>query len=340
MDSIANDLKLITNVTTDCQFKQIVSYKGITSMLLKAIIPYYSNLTIDEIAELIVNTRKRDKNIKAKNDFVDEIPTESGTLNEKNIRMDFVFKVNLPNPDEGAVLGSILSVDFEMQQKVKKNELGYSLVSRAIYYGCDMLRKTVPRSDTYYTNIHKVYSIWFCNGSLEKVASTDYEGIQDEYIHIYNFRRNYTSVTDKVMKVEKEADLVEVILIDLPKLKELYKQGKVKDLDKALMSVFYDKNKLANYLVDVKDEKRDFDDKEVVNMLSYYEQDLIEAKTEGIAEGEAKGITETVINFIDNLHAKNPNISIPKLLQTHLQLFGLQPSNIESICKHYGVKIK
>lgn len=54
-----------------------------------------------------------------------------------------------------------------MQNITSENVLGYNLISRAVYYGASLLRSTVPAGDTKYSNIHKVYSIWFCNGNIK-----------------------------------------------------------------------------------------------------------------------------------------------------------------------------
>lgn len=90
-------------------------------------------------------------------------------------------------------------------------------ISRAVYYGASLLRDTVSAGDTDYANLHKVYTIWLCRHDLKFLdGSRDIRKCfgEDKFIyrHRYNLFRNFDEVSDQVMVVERESDLIEVVM--------------------------------------------------------------------------------------------------------------------------------
>ena len=226
-DTLKDSISRPFEIKKDENFKDIVRYKAITALIVKSTIQEYSSLSLTEIASLIVNTKQRPANMTKEQllgDEVDQLPTEIGTGKEKNTINDFVFNIRIPGSDEVnkvAIIDKIFSVDIEMQ-----NSSPNYLVQRGIYYGASLLRETVPESDSEYANIHKVYSIWFCSKNIPQIKQNNamYKGRADElnkeFVHHFGIRRFYSDI-DQVSIAEKDSDLIEVVFIELNKLKEI-----------------------------------------------------------------------------------------------------------------------
>lgn len=277
--NLINSLENVSSSYKDEIFKDIFRYKCIAALIIKYSILEYQDLDVVDIAKLIVDYKTRGKLTEEEimNDEIDLLQTEIGTGSEKNTISDIVFCVKTL---DGSRYNKI-TVNLEMQTSKPKE---YSLISRAIYYGASLLRNTVPAADTNYTNIHKVYSVWLCTKDI--INETVIE-IQNRYIHRYNMRRNYPDITDKVCKAEDEADLIEVIIIELNKLRKHMN----KDIDRIIYNLIYSTNTVAQYIEQqtkvnlTKFRKAAFD---MVDKIKYGEA----LKAEGIAEGKAEGLAE------------------------------------------------
>ena len=189
--TLKDSINSISEISRDENFKDVVRYKAIAALLVKLTIPEFYDKSLVEICRSIINTRKRQDNMSDKailEDEVDFLPTEAGTKDEKNTINDAVFRVKLDNRITEIKLKCVnkeITVNTEMQKSTSKAALGYDIRSRAIYYGASLLRNTVPAGDTKYTNIHKVYTLWFCIGNLNLEM---YDEIKGRYIHRYGFR--------------------------------------------------------------------------------------------------------------------------------------------------------
>ena len=192
--------------------------------------PEFRKMSLTDIARSIINTRDRSKDQTITNileDEIDFLPSESGTKDEKNTIQDASFRIykeGVINVVDMKAISAMPSIDrmyttnVEMQNHTSR--LGYSILSRAIYYGATLLRDTVPAGDTKYTNIHKVYTIWLC---MENIHDFDIQipELEGQYIHRYNIRRFYDDFPEHAVKAEKKTDLMEVILVELPRIKNL-----------------------------------------------------------------------------------------------------------------------
>jgi predicted transposase/invertase (TIGR01784 family) len=216
---------------------------------------------------------------------------ESGDFSEKLIRMDIVFamqfKMKLPGNDKVSYVN--VTIDFEMQ---KDNPTEYKLVKRAIYYAASLLRDTLVSAEKY-TAIHKVYSVWLC----------DFDFLEsNRYVHRYNMLRNYHEnglsageAGIDIYEVDTDADLMEVIFIELTKLGEHMQD----DLAKFLDTVFHNIGGLSNLMeekigVAIVDTALEKGVSDVVDMTKYAE--IKEAQ--GELRGERKGKIETAVNLI------------------------------------------
>lgn len=301
-------------------------------------------------------------------DEIDFLPTEAGTKDEKNTISDSIFRVDISKGIKELRLRALdreITVNFEMQTSTSESALKYNIISRAIYYGASLLRDTVPAGDTKYTNLHKVYTVWFCK---DNIKLDKYNDIGDRYIHRYGIRRFYDDITDHVVKTEKESDLIEAVMVELPKLK-----NHIDSLnDEMVYKLFFDTTNVVTMIEHTAKVNLTKVRKGVNNMIDYearlaarlaesridYEARLearlaesridyeartkarvAEALNEGEAKGEAKGKLKGEVNtaksLIDNLHKKNEQIAYNKLIKEAETLLNLSSEAIEELNKIY-----
>ena len=219
----------------DESFKDIIRFKAVASVIIKALIPEFRHMRFTEVARCIVDTSERkpdrsDSDIM--NEEIDMLPSEVGTKDEKNTIHDSVFKMNKPETITMNLraVDKIITVNIEMQGVTSESQLGYNIVSRAIYYGASLLRGTVPAGDTKYSNIHKVYSIWLCKNNI-RLNKLD-EVPKELCVHRFSTCRHYESIPGKVERDQKEYDLMEVIMVELSKIMKYSCEECLPELDK------------------------------------------------------------------------------------------------------------
>lgn len=169
-------------------------------------------------------------------------------------------------------LGKELTVDTEMQNKT--TNLGYNLISRAVYYGALLLRDTVAPGDTDYKGIHKVYSVWLCNESLPELSCRD--AVKNRYVHTYKLWRGYEEY--KYVYTDKCTDLIEIVIIELPRLRK--EDSSAAEL---LYKLFNDTQSIVTEIENVANVKLAKARKGVGDMIDYeakLEEDLAEAREE------------------------------------------------------------
>ena len=269
-------------IKKDVEFKTLFKYKSVAAMLLKYAVPDFEKYTLQEIADSILDIHPRNPANEAErlHSEIDLLNEESGDSGEKLIRMDIVFAMQfeLKMPDNDKITYVNVTIDFEMQ-KSKPTE--YKLVTRAIYYAASLLRDTLANAEKY-TGIHKVYSVWLC----------DFEFIDSsEYVHRYNMFRNYHENGTYIYEKDIDADLIEVLFIELTKLKEHIQD----DLAKFLDAVFNDISGLPKLMeeklgVAIGGTALEEGVSEVVDKITYGE--IKEA------QGERKKAIESAKNFI------------------------------------------
>ena len=208
-------------ITEDHSFKDILRFKGIAAIVLKFAIPELKDKTLTEIARAIINCNRARKpdmtDAEVLDDEIDFLPSEAGVKDEKLTINDAVFKVSIAGENmslELSCLESELTVNTEMQNKT--TGLEYNLISRAVYYGASLLRDTVPAGDSSYAGIHKIYTVWLCNKELSDLCLK--AELKERCVHTYSIWREYEN-HDHLYR-DKNADLMRVIMIELPKLKK------------------------------------------------------------------------------------------------------------------------
>jgi len=253
-------------IKKDQEFKSLFKYKSVAAMLLKYAVPDFEKYTLQEIADSILDIRPRNPANDAErfHGEIDLLNEESGDSGEKLIRMDKVFamRFEVKRPDSDQISYVNVTVDFEMQGE-KPHE--YKLVTRGIYYGASMLRDTLKYAEKY-ANIHKVYSIWLCNFELLD------ESKRGRYVHRYNVLRNYHYAGEYLYEKDADADLIEVVFIELKKLSEHMQD----DLAQFLDAVFNDIGGLSKLMeerlgIAIRDTALDEGVSEVIDMSKYGE---------------------------------------------------------------------
>jgi predicted transposase/invertase (TIGR01784 family) len=282
-------------VKKDAEFKTLFKYKSVAAMLLRYAVPDFEKYALQEIADSIRDIRPRNPASDAErfHSEIDLLNQERGDSKEKLIRMDIVFamqfKMKLPDNDGTTYVN--VSIDFEIQ-KEKPSE--YKIVTRGIYYSASLLRDTLENAEKY-ANIHKVYSVWLCNFDFLDDKSKH----NDKYVHKYNMFRNYLENGRYIYEKDVDADLIEVVFVELTKLKEHIQD----DLAKFLNTVFHDLGGLSKLMeeklgVAIGGTALEKGVGDMVDMTRYAEIRAAQERQEGKVEGKIEGKIETAINLI------------------------------------------
>lgn len=219
-----------TDASRDSAFKDMFKYPGMAAELVRGCVKELSGYSVEEVASFIVRGKDNGEKFDAKDLFNSEIERKSeynGELGEKQIIYDMVFDMVVPKENgETETIEVKLAIDLEMQRNMHpvdskaavKSE--YSLVSRGIYYAASLLRDTITRVGAY-SSMHKVISIWICNGVLMAGPGSS------EAIHKYRILRTYDEIPydGTLLKNgsyrDPDGDLLEVIFIELGKLEDV-----------------------------------------------------------------------------------------------------------------------
>ena len=273
-------------IKKDVEFKTLFKYKSVAAMLLKYAVPDFEKYTLQEIADSILDIRPRNPASEAErfHSEIDLLNEESGDSGEKLIRMDIVFAVQfeMKLPDNEKITYVNMTIDFEMQ---KEKPIEYKLVTRAMYYAASLLRDTLVSAEKY-AGIHKVYTVWLC----------DFKFLDNSrYVHKYNMFRNYYENGNYIYEKDNDADLIEVLFIELTKLTEHIQD----DLAKFLDTVFNDISSLSKFMeeklgIAISGTALEEGVSEVVDKITYGE--IREAQ--GELRGERKKAIESAKNFI------------------------------------------
>lgn len=327
-DALADTAVSLVSCTKDENFKDIVRYKAIAALIVKLTIPEFKDKTLVEIAKQIIDLKHRnEKNTDASilEDEVDFLDNEAGTKDEKNTINDAIFQIRTNDGISNIRLENILdkvTVNAEMQNITSENVLGYNLISRAVYYGASLLRSTVPAGDTKYSNIHKVYSIWFCNGNIK--FDIDYNELKNEYIHRYGMRRFYSDIENQVVKAEKSSDLMEIVLVELKKLKEHLDS----DTERLVYNLFYNTGNIVDQIESIEKVNLTKVKKGVKDMIDY------EARTQArVNEAEKATEVNTAVTFLSRQQSKGKKFTLEQAIKIIMDNLGYTKEIAETAYK-------
>lgn len=277
----------------DTQFKVIFTEPKVAVNLVQTLIPFLDinkNKNLDAVIKDSITTYKfydiELKNIPL-NDRVSIIMEKSNetiTNTGKVFRHDVLFDYKV-----GERKKDIYTINFEMQ---KENE-NYDMLERALCYAISISANMLHTGEEY-TKLHKVYSIWFLNFNYfdDKIA-----------VHSIAPRVYYNNKSDVLTnttseqteaKYHKNADLIEVVFIELKKRKNIRNAENFKKLLEVICNNKKETETLKTLL--------NLTDEEVRTMLkqaSFREEILEEGKQEGIQQGrteERKNIVKIMLS--------------------------------------------
>lgn len=296
------------NASYDKAAKRFLSEKVLLAWILKYLVEEFRECSLRDIAEKYIegdprltvgtipvdpdltNAARKLKNKTAPKKIKGD-RNEDSSETEGSAIFDIMFRAIVPTTGETIAL----IINIEPQRTVNT---GYSLVRRAIYYGCRMIssqRETEFTGDDY-DSIKKVYTIWLVMDAPKGGSNSirRYE-IKEKILHGHGHEeiQNY--------------DLMVAIMVFLGNKATKHR------LLRLLHLIFLDKLKAADK---AKVLKRDYDlvltpvmEGELMKMGSLAEgiaerarmEGKAEGKAEGRAEGKAEGKETTILASIRNL---------------------------------------
>lgn len=204
MNELARDLSYAKEkVQYDTQCKQVLSQKEILAWILQRTVKEFTNMAVSDIIPCIEGTPE-----------VSSVPVNPGETNAEKIS-------GMPNedkvPDEGSIYYDIrfyvyAPVDREKIRMIINVEAqnsfypGYDIVTRGIFYVSRMISAQLGTefSDSEYDNIKKVYSIWVCMHSPQKIGNA-----------ISHYHMEKEDLLSGLPDIPKSYDKLSVIIIAL-----------------------------------------------------------------------------------------------------------------------------
>lgn len=209
----------------DLAFKSTFKYAGMCAIILKYLVPYFRNKSVEDILRMI-KSKYIDTGHTYGEAFQSEFPlreNEDADIHSKKNIYDLRFDIEVPvqQTDKSCRNIEIHTVNIIMDIEMQKDyNVKYPMVSRAMYYAASLLRNSLSTGDAY-TNSNKVYTIWFCGKNEINNLHEDETNI---WIHRYSMLRCHTSAQLGTKDCEgrwyydPDADLMTVIMIDISKL--------------------------------------------------------------------------------------------------------------------------
>lgn len=324
-NSVATSIVNTDSIMLDESFKDLARYKCVAAILIKFTIPEFKDMDYIDIAKHIKDSKKRvyESDADLIQSEIDLAPSEAGTANEKNTINDVVFYMETPKGELiETSINSALKLDDEKPKSVLKPELtvdlemqttNYSrIIPRGIYYGASLLRDTVAKGDRTYANIHKVYSIWFCNFKFSENTMIRSDKIKDDFIHRYRICRDYPNSEEKRVFNDSIADLINVTFVELPRLFEQVERDNGTEIRDLVAKLFYDTRNSVSMIEKVQKVNLTKYRKVVANRMDWNAK----AKEER-AEGKVEGRLEMLVSFVESLKQTGPD-ACRKAARKHL----------------------
>lgn len=159
----------------DKRSKEVLAWKPVLARIFKRVMrTEFENCTLEQVERFIEG--EPEISIKPVNpaEKIEGMCNENNILGEGVIYYDIVTHVILPNNEHTKVI-----INLEAQ---KKDDPGYDLVTRAIFYCARLISQQLGAEFTNKTNdtvkydgIKKVYSIWICMDAQQNQADSIYE---------------------------------------------------------------------------------------------------------------------------------------------------------------------
>ena len=255
----------------------ILSQKRLMAKLLKEVVPEVKKYSVEEIETFIEGKPKIKKvGVHPNTKILPRIigrATESKLLGEGTIKFDLWFNLDIPNISKPIRI--IINVEAQ-----GKEDPGYNLVTRSIYYDCCMVSEQYETEffHSNYDDIKKVYSIWVVMPKKKKENSVETYSIKRE--------QNY----GKSGSPKDRWDIMASVIIRLGKNK-----SKDKNFLNVLSAIFSDTISVEEKLHICEENGETIVDDELVERIESMSNLGMAIDEEARAEGLEQGITEGTV---------------------------------------------
>ena len=288
----------------DAYCKKILSYREITSRVLKVAVEEYSKYSIDVIQSLLDEVSFNEL-VDAHSRMIHSLNSEDKDPLEGEVKFDLLFRAKQNKFDHD------YSYLMNIEAQNKKNP-GYPLVIRAIYYLSRMIsmQKNKYFKNSEYYKILKCYSIWIIFES------------PDEYSHINILKSNCKSLSGRPILKKKTYDKQQAVMIYIGENNQDHIE--LIDILKLLFLSNKDYNEVIKelkekYNINLTEEFRE-DYKNMCNLSDRIEQ-------QGIQIGIKKGKIESAIKLVE----KNPDLFT---IEQALALFEITKKDYQAYQKN------
>lgn len=290
----------------DASCKRLLAQKIILAFILKACIPAYKDIDIEEIAQKYIEGTPQISNIPVFPDqegsMIKGESTEDPSLYEGTIFHDIRFRAYIPGfKDPVPIL-----INIEVQNDFWP---GYSLIKRGIYYGARMISSQYGRDFTssHYDQIKPVYSIWIFPHPSKKFKNS----LTEFYIDQRNLGGQ--KIPDLL-----ERDLMRIIFIGLGDPEKAEHESIWRMLSVLLsneMNVDKKRNILESEYGLKMSQELEREVKEVSNLgQGVFDQGLARGLVQGRMEGRTEGQIEERVETISKV-MKKLNFTLDQALQ-------------------------
>lgn len=327
MDTVNEDLAITSMIKRngiekpyDEYCKKILANKQILAYIIKACVKEYADIELEDILPCIESAREinGESNDKIQGDNVED-DAVAGAM----IKYDLLFDVSVPYKGTGQdVIRMFINLEGQ-----NKDDPGYPLISRALYY-CSRLiagQKNAPNgfARSEYGKIKKVYSIWICMEHTKK---------KNDVLNTYTIQE---ICHGKEWNAPKEHyDMMTAVMVYAGEAADSKQNSDAVEKLQGLLYVLF----MAKQTVEEKLEQlnRRYDirltretESEVREMCNFSEgvrnagiaeglakgiaEGRVEGKVEGKAEGKAEGREEATLQYVKNLMQAG-NMSITKAM--------------------------
>ena len=286
--------------------KKILCNKQILSYIIKECIREFADIPLQEIPHYIESNPEFDVIV---NDSIQGKNLEDESISGALIKYDILFEVSLPRK-KGRNEHELIRVFVNLEAQNKDNP-GYPLLSRAVYYCSRLLAKQKNAPDGFqhskFDKIKKVYSIWIC---IQHAKEKD--NVMNTYsMHEICRKRKWEAP-------KEEYDLMNAIMIypgkDYPSTKAFEENH---DFMEMLSILFIAKWKAEDKKARLKEKygiiMTQEIEREVDYMCNLSQGIREEGLTEGLEKGVAKGRIDTTLCYVKRLIQKN-NFSVTEAM--------------------------
>lgn len=223
----------------DQTMKQLLAEKPILALIIKYTVSECMDMSVPEIVSCIEGTKVESELIEpglSNSPVIKGLKEEDYSLYESLIKYDIrtyiVFDPKkYPNKQKYELR---IFINVEAQND---DHPGYDISTRGMFYACRQIsaqcgtvfQNAGNANDGSYQNINKVYSIWICTSSADKLANT-VEIIKPERKMYYDIISNESLLAD--LDFKDRCDILEVVIIRLSRKHDY--EGVKSNLIKAL----------------------------------------------------------------------------------------------------------